>query len=86
MDAESWVEYDVTSAVMENTTYNFVLVGDSEDAVAFSSRESNQPPELVVTFIPEAKTDLPLTPTSFAGDVTLVGAVISQRVRMITMN
>lgn len=74
LDAESWVEYDVTSAVTGNTTFNFVLVGDSKDAVAFSSRESNQPPELVVTFIPEATMDLPPTPTSFAGDVTLVGA------------
>ena len=58
---------------MGNTTYNFVLVGDSEDAVAFSSCESNQPPELVVTFIPDINDGLS-TPTSFAGDVTLVGA------------
>lgn len=74
LDAESWVEYDVTSAITGNATFNFILAGDSKDAVVFSSRESSQPPELVVTFIPDAPTALPPTPISLAGDVTMVGA------------
>ena len=44
-----WVEVDVTPLVEGDGTYTFVLVGENEDGVAFSSREGEFPPELVVT-------------------------------------
>ena len=48
LGANSWVEYDVTSIVTGSGTFSFVLIADSSDGVAFSSREGNQPPELVL--------------------------------------
>jgi hypothetical protein len=45
----SWVEYDVTALVTGDGTYSFVLVGDSEEDLRFSSRESSNGPELVIT-------------------------------------
>lgn len=67
---ETWVEYNVTAAVKGNGMFSFVLIGDSKDAVTFSSRESEAPPELVITFTP----NLAPTPTLAPGDVTFVGA------------
>jgi hypothetical protein len=64
----TWVEYNVTSAVKGLGAYTFVLTADSGDAVAFSSKEGDWAPELVVTYIP-----IP-TPTLSAEDVILVGA------------
>jgi len=49
--ANGWVEFDVTSGVSGDGSYNFVLAGTSEDEVTFLSRE--QPafaPQLVVTY------------------------------------
>jgi calcineurin-like phosphoesterase family protein len=46
----TWVEYNVTALVTGNGTYSFVLAGDSNDNVIFSSREGSNPPQLVVTF------------------------------------
>jgi hypothetical protein len=44
------VEYDVTSLVKGNGTYNVVLVGKAKDALDVYSRErSAKRPELVVT-------------------------------------
>jgi hypothetical protein len=45
----TWVEYDVSSQVQGNGTFSFVLAADSNDAATFSSRQGNQPPQLVVT-------------------------------------
>jgi hypothetical protein len=50
VEAETWVEYDVTSLVTGNGTFSFVLAADSSDSVVFSSREGAQPPELVIMF------------------------------------
>lgn len=72
VDTESWVEYDVTSAVTGSGTVNFILAADSGDAVAFSSREGSQPPELVVTFISDGSSAA--TPTASADEATFVGA------------
>ena len=61
----SWTEYDVTSLVTEEGTYSFVLAGDSEEGVRFSSRESSNGPQLVITYA--AATPTPAvspTPTS----------------------
>jgi hypothetical protein len=68
IDKESWVEYNVTSVVKGPGAYTFILAADSSDAVAFSSREGDLAPELVVTYLP-----IP-TPTLSARDAILVGA------------
>ena len=46
----TWVSYTVTPLLSGNGTYSFVLGGDSNDNVIFSSREGGNPPQLVVTF------------------------------------
>ena len=46
----SWIEYDVTSLVTGEGTYSFVLAGDSDEALRFSSRESSNGPQLVITY------------------------------------
>jgi calcineurin-like phosphoesterase family protein len=76
INTNSWVEYDVTSLVTGNGTFSFVLAGDSNDAVAFSSRQGAQPPQLVVTLggtVTETTTPT-ITPTVPEGSVTFVGA------------
>ena len=50
IDKNTWVEYNVAPVVTSNGTFNFVLVGDSSDEIRFSSREGNNPPQLIVTF------------------------------------
>src|SRR5215216_2580113 len=64
----TWTEYNVTSLVPGNGTYNFVLVGDSNDDVIFASREATNRPQLVITFNASANTPTatpasPKTPT-----------------------
>jgi hypothetical protein len=49
INANSWVEYDVTSAVTTNGSHAFALVGTSVDGVDFSSRQGNFQPHLVLT-------------------------------------
>ena len=68
----TWVEYNVTSLVQGNGTFSFVLVADSTDGITFSSRQGNQPPQLIVTFISNV-TPSP-TSTLSAGDAIFVGA------------
>ena len=72
INPESWVEYDVTPAVTGPGAVSFSLAADSGDAIVFSSREGNHPPELVVTFAP-SEAPAPM-PTLSAEDVTFVGA------------
>ena len=88
INPNSWVEYDVTSAITGDGTYSFVLAGDSNDAVAFSSRQGVQPPELVVTFSGSlTPTPTPtITPTELPDSVTFVGAGIFPPVTVTTMN
>jgi len=76
INPDSWVEYNVTSLVTGNGTFSFVLAGDSNDAVAFSSRQGVQPPQLVVTLggTVTATTTPTITPTAPEGSVTFVGA------------
>lgn len=52
----NWIEYNVAAVVNGNGTYTFVLAADSSDAIRFSAREGNRPPELVVTFNPSPGT------------------------------
>jgi hypothetical protein len=67
----TWTEYDVSQAVTGMGAFSFALAADSGDAVFFASRESEWPPELVISYTPE--TTAP-TPTNSASDVTFVGA------------
>ena len=49
--ASSWVEFDVSTIVAGDGSYDFVLAGTSDDEVAFYSREqASLAPELVVTY------------------------------------
>ncbi|HUE99826.1 MAG TPA: DNRLRE domain-containing protein [Anaerolineales bacterium] len=72
INSQTWVEYNVTSQVGENGRFSFVLVADSSDGIAFSSREGDFPPELVITL----GSDSPSTPTPPlpAGAEVFVGA------------
>jgi len=64
----TWVEYDVTSLLIGNGTYSFVLGGDSNDNVIFSSRQGSNPPQLVITFASSVSTATPTrTPTQSSG-------------------
>src|SRR5215212_1822556 len=64
----NWVEYDVTSLVLGNGTYSFVLGGNSNDNVIFSSRQGSNPPQLVITFASSISTATPTrTPTQSSG-------------------
>lgn len=45
-----WVEYDVTAAVTGPGAITFVFVAQSSNGADFASRESAQPPELVITW------------------------------------
>jgi len=76
INTNSWVEYDVTSLVTGNGTFSFVLAGDSNDAVTFSSLHGVQPPQLVITFngTVTATTIPTITPTAPDGSVMFVGA------------
>src|SRR5690606_10786081 len=51
MSSDDWVEYDVTSHVTGNGTYNFVLIADSSDGVRFDSRERTFPPQLALALV-----------------------------------
>lgn len=78
----SWIEYDVTPLVTGDGTYSFVLAGDSSDGIRFSSRESSNGPQLIITLGPPVPTPTPtLTPTATPtaaptpfGTTVLVGA------------
>jgi hypothetical protein len=48
--SNTWIEFDVTAVIAGNGTYSFVLATDSTDGITFSSREGDQPPQLVLKF------------------------------------
>lgn len=47
---DTWVEFDVTSAVGGGGPISFLLTSTSTNSAYYSSREGSDPPELVVTF------------------------------------
>jgi hypothetical protein len=49
LGTNNWVEYDVTPLIGGEGIFSFVLVGDSNDGVHFSSRQGAQPPQLILT-------------------------------------
>jgi hypothetical protein len=62
--ADSWISFDVTSLVMKTGQYTFELVGSSMDGIEFSSRESLQPPQLLINrSAPVNPTQVPAAPT-----------------------
>ncbi len=48
--AKAWIEIDVTAAVTGNGVYSFILSIDGTDGLTMSSREGDNPPQLVLTF------------------------------------
>jgi hypothetical protein len=44
----TWVEWDVTSAIAGDGTYSFAVSGSSSDVVGYVSSEGTNPPQLVV--------------------------------------
>ncbi|MBI4396844.1 MAG: DNRLRE domain-containing protein [Elusimicrobia bacterium] len=72
------VEYDVTSAVGGNGFYTFDLAPQSDDGVAFSSRETGDRPELVITYTPSSDSQPPeVSLTAPAGGATVSGADVT---------
>ena len=61
LTGSSWVEYNATAAVSGNGPVAFVLVPESNDGAVFDSRETANPPQLVITFGEETPSP---TPTS----------------------
>lgn len=47
-------EFNVTAAITGPGTYNFALVSDSDVAAKYASRESSTPPQLIITYVPNA--------------------------------
>lgn len=74
LSTESWVEYDVTPLIGGEGTFSFVLVGDGNDAVHFSSREGVQPPQLVLTLGGTSAGMPTVTSSGSADEVVFVGA------------
>jgi chitodextrinase len=58
-----WVDVDVTPAVVGNGTYSFMLSTGQSTAFTLGSRESAQPPQLIVESEPPPDTTAPTTPT-----------------------
>jgi hypothetical protein len=74
LSRNSWAEYDVTELVKGNGTFSFVLRADSSDAVHFSSRHGEQPPQLVLA-LGDTSAGIPAaTPAGSANNLVLVGA------------
>src|SRR5690606_38547787 len=48
VDADSFVDYDVTEAISQDGTYSFVLVGNSTNGADFASRTATNPPKLII--------------------------------------
>jgi chitodextrinase len=59
----AWVDFNVTSLVAGDGTYNFVLAGTSTDGVDLSSREATNKPQLVVTTAASGDVTNPSDPT-----------------------
>lgn len=47
--ANAWLEYDLTSLITGDGTYNLVLALDNSDGISLSSRQGSSPPQLVLT-------------------------------------
>lgn len=54
----TWVEFDVTSVVRDNGTFNFALKTAATDSLRYSSREGTNPPQLVIATSDQALTTI----------------------------
>jgi IPT/TIG domain len=45
---DTWVEFDVTSAIVGDSTYSFALTSNSTNIAGFGSKETSNPPQLVI--------------------------------------
>jgi len=45
---DTWVELDITAAILGDSTYSFGIISTTSDRVNYSSREGSEPPELVL--------------------------------------
>lgn len=45
---DTWIELDITAAILGDSTYSFGIISATSDRVNYSSREGNEPPELVL--------------------------------------
>ena len=52
VSAGTWAEYDISSVITGNGSYDIVLLADSTDGITFHSREGGSPPELVLNLGP----------------------------------
>ncbi|MGZ9160903.1 MAG: CBM96 family carbohydrate-binding protein, partial [Candidatus Limnocylindrales bacterium] len=69
--AASWVDYDVTTAVVGNGSFGFVLATTSSDGIDLHAREGALPPQLVVRTSPTPPdTAAPGPPTDVAASAT----------------
>jgi 3-phytase len=63
---QSWVDIDVSALVQGDGQFDIVIVNPHSDGFGFASRESANPPELVVTAGQPTKPPAQATPTSSA--------------------
>jgi len=71
---DTWVELDITAEILGDSTYSFGITSATSDRVNYSSREGNEPPELVLeTGSTPPKPQI----TSFNPDSGSVGAEIT---------
>ena len=49
VEEDTWVEFDVTSAISGEGSVSFLLTSTSTDSAYYSTREGTDPPELIVT-------------------------------------
>ncbi|HEY0601950.1 MAG TPA: phytase [Herpetosiphonaceae bacterium] len=69
--ANAWLEYDLSSLITGDGTYNLVLALDNTDGINLSSREGSSPPQLVLT-LAGSSSPTP-TPTPSPGTIALPG-------------
>ncbi|MBV9790077.1 MAG: phytase, partial [Chloroflexi bacterium] len=69
--ANTWLEYDLTSLITGDGTYNLLLALDNPDGINLSAREGSAVPQLVLTLGGSATP----TPTAAPGTIALPGRV-----------
>ncbi|MDZ7343173.1 MAG: DNRLRE domain-containing protein [candidate division KSB1 bacterium] len=57
---DTWIEFDVTSAIVGHGTYSFGLKNTSSNVVNYSSKEGGNPPVLVIQTTGNTKAALPM--------------------------
>jgi fibronectin type 3 domain-containing protein len=73
--SNAYAEFDVTSLISGNGTYDFVLAGTSTDGVDFQSREAANKPQLVITTTGSGDTQNPTDPTGLTATAVSLSRV-----------